>query len=49
MMQIILGITGCLCLISVSVLSRHKSPWPREGHGRTYFMRTNSSSHPTIG
>jgi len=43
-MMFIVGITGCLALVALAFIRRHKTPWPREGHGHTYFMRTTSQN-----
>lgn len=43
-MIFIVGITGCLGLIALALVLRHKDSWPREGHGHTYFMRTTSQN-----
>ena len=44
MLQLILGITGCLLLAALAIARRYRKPWPREGHGHTYFMRTISQN-----
>lgn len=30
----------CICILALFVMSRRREkPWPREGHGATYFAR----------
>jgi|HubBroStandDraft_6_1064221.scaffolds.fasta_scaffold5121773_1 hypothetical protein len=42
MMPLIIGITGCVIAL-LAIALRHEKPWPRDGHGQTYFIR--SSQH----
>jgi hypothetical protein len=42
-MPLILGIMGCV-LLAALLSGRREKPWPREGHGHTYFMRTTSQN-----
>ncbi|HEX4050305.1 MAG TPA: hypothetical protein VHY19_05455 [Steroidobacteraceae bacterium] len=44
MMQFLLAITGCLCLVLLAILRRPKGRWPQEGHGHTYFTRPTSNN-----
>ncbi len=44
MMPLILGITAGVLLVVLAFGRRHEKPWPREGHGHTYFMRTFSQN-----
>jgi hypothetical protein len=39
--MLLLFISVGLCSVALlSLVLRHEKPWPREGHGHTYFSRT---------
>jgi hypothetical protein len=40
MKLLLFGFVGAVVLF-LTVVSRREKPWPREGHGRTYFIGTS--------
>ena len=39
MKLLLLGVAGAV--VCMMFVSRREKPWPREGHGRTYFVGTS--------